>query len=373
MSARAIRALRGEENLLVPDAAVDDDDTDDDDEMAPRQTVSAFAFIHDESSSSSGEDDEDENISPKDDPDAKVASENDDEVDFGQDREPNVEEKKRLLGVQDGRGEAVTEEEEEDLDALIGEFREKDTLLPRSHLDQDDETAAFDPPSCFAFILDGMDARDLDYEYTIRTSLMSTNASSNNKGSTSSSSSGSRKSSSPLFGPPRDGWPSRPPRLVGGGIGMKYTQLSTTQDRLPWPYSTVIGECATWCSFVHSELCTRDWRDFESIRQTGDFNTMVLFVAHHPYVTPALYQLCTVLYQTNHSAEGLAFLRRVLWIYETSALNSFTQQLCRNGRVPLMDYSKRENKVFFQALFKLVHVSHIAGYVILLTDGGVSL
>lgn len=137
---------------------------------------------------------------------------------------------------------------------------------------------------------------------------------------------------------------------------------------LPWPYPTVAPSVpmSQWCTFVHSTEYTRDCADFHIIRQSGDVNAMILFVAHHPYVTTALLQLSLVLYQTNRSHEGMALLHRCLWIYESSAWIGFVQNLrhCDNGpQTYLLDYDQPENKPFMQALFRLVHVSSIAGYV----------
>ena len=156
----------------------------------------------------------------------------------------------------------------------------------------------------------------------------------------------------------------------------------TTYDRdprmLPWPYRTANtgnSTCTTgccvplsqWCTFVHSDSYRRDCEDFTRVvRQSGDLNALVLFVAHHPYVTTAILQLTTVLYQTNHTQQGLELLQRSLWIYESSSLVSFVQnlqQLQNQKRTYWMDYDQPENQPFFDSLFRLIHVSCIAGYV----------
>jgi hypothetical protein len=110
--------------------------------------------------------------------------------------------------------------------------------------------------------------------------------------------------------------------------------------------------------FMHSDSYKQDCEDYRHIQQSGDMNSLVMFVAHHPYVTEALLQLTLVLYQTQHSAEGLALLRRCLWIYECSSLLNFTREL--DGDT-FMDFDLSENATYFRALFRLVQVSNIAG------------
>jgi len=158
----------------------------------------------------------------------------------------------------------------------------------------------------------------------------------------------------------------KPPNYVGGGIGM------TTYDDhgprpLPWPYNDSVGEQKghvtawtnekRWFKFMHSDSYQKDLEDYEQIQASGDFNSLVLFVIHHPFVTDALLQLSTILYQTNHSQEGLSLLRRCLWIYESSSLLSFARQLDGGS---FMDADHHENSTYFQGLLKLVKVSNIA-------------
>jgi hypothetical protein len=157
----------------------------------------------------------------------------------------------------------------------------------------------------------------------------------------------------------------------------------TTYDRdprpIPWPYNSVSNDQDQdqvqpdnqeggidasevdekhWFTFMYSETYQQDCEDYRQIQQSGDLNALVMFVAHHPFVTDALLQLTTVLYQTNHSQEGLSLLRRCLWIYECSSLLNFTRELdCR----AFMDHDQKENSTYFRALFQLVQVSNIAG------------
>lgn len=340
MGSRALRALRGE--LVLPGirSTLDDDD-DENEEAEQRRRHPAFAIMND--------DDEDDVSSS--------SSDKGDEDDLGAGKDSNEEVKTKQevasLGADDKQQELV--DEEEDLDALLIEFQEKDNLEPLASGQAD---AVRHDASPFDLILASFDARDLDYEYSMRTSMLNTG-----REPSSSTYNQQRQRKYPLFGPPRDGWV-RPPRLIGGGIGMTTHDVDASRP-LPWPYcngNNTGGKASwQWCTFVHSDTYERIIQEYRTvIQQSGDLDALVMFVAHHPYVTAALMQMTTVLYQTNHSQDGLALLRRCLWVFESSALATFVNEIS-DGKVFLMDRDQPENAVFFQALFRLVQVSHIAG------------
>ena len=69
-----------------------------------------------------------------------------------------------------------------------------------------------------------------------------------------------------------------------------------------------------WYRFMHADGYMRDLQDYNYIQQTGDINSLLLFVAHHPFVTNALLQLSNVLYETNQSQNGQSIVRRCLKI-----------------------------------------------------------
>ena len=146
----------------------------------------------------------------------------------------------------------------------------------------------------------------------------------------------------------------------------------------PWPYdntnnsnknqdvsssSTVIFNPKRWYTFQRSDKAKRDVQDYFNIQQSnGDINMLIMFVAHHPYVPEALLQLSNVLYQTNHTVEGYAMLRRCLYVYETSFHINFINHVIVQERSYFMDmYYRNENRIFFQALFRYIQISHIAG------------
>lgn len=250
------------------------------------------------------------------------------------------------------------EESEEDIDALLAEFQEKDEqdvlVKPSS-----------ENTNPFASILSQLDLRDLDYDYSSRNALIV------ETGVPDSSS--YRKSRQPLlFGPAREGW-TRPPSYVGGGIGMvRLSDLDPDSPaaKLPWPYNEIstiqdtddiwsgTADLSNWFLFLHSPDFASQVEDFRKVQQMGDFNTLMLFVVHHPFVTEALFQASTVLYQSNHGAEALSLLRRCIWIFECASLSGFSKAL---DSLHLMNYDTSENKVYFDSLLRLMKVSYIAG------------
>jgi hypothetical protein len=336
MSSRAIRALRGDVALSdIPLTVAEDGNSDDESEedVEHRRRPLAFAMMDDDDDSSSSDKDEEDEV------DASKESKDDDGA-IQRATNLNLDEAQERV------------DEEEDLDALLIEFQVKDNTQPL--LSGQIEAVRFGA-SPFDLILASFDARDLDYEYSMRTSMMSSGREST------SSSHQQRPRKASLFGPPGNGW-IRPPRLVGGGIGMTTYDADPTR-LLPWPYHTdgISTLASQWCTFVHSDTYNRNIQEYSNvIQQSGDLDALVMFVAHHPYVTAALLQLATVLYQTNHSQEGLALLRRCLWVFESSALPVFINQIF-GGKVCLMDNDQPENAVFFRSLFRLMQVSHIAG------------
>jgi hypothetical protein len=349
MSARAIRALRGSNEALLGAANACDDSSGDDDSSLEEKTnkpsrASAFAAMIDS-------DEEEEDVC---DVDETVHS-------------------RVLLALaakattQPAGDAGLKVVEEEDLDDILDEFQAQDAEKDGKQKAVSGDDSEKQSRSSCSLLSAGLNIRDLDVDYSLRNSLMG----SDNDAAPNRPTRGGRHAF--LFGPARDGWV-RPPHYVGGGMGMTtYEQLP---HRVPWPYfelasiSSATGEAdrdiggvsladpRRWYIFQHSDSYRRDFEDYAVIQQSGDLNALIMFVAHHPYVTDALLQLSTVLYQSNNSQEGMSLLRRCLWIYECSALLSFTRNLDGSA---LMDVYHPENSGFFNALFKLVQVSNIAG------------
>ena len=335
MSARAIRALRGSDDALR--GADDYDDESSSVEQDPPRKSSAFAAMMDS-------DDEDESSSSS---SSSIDGPGEPMKASAEDAAPTPR------GTDDREGDGGEEDVvEEDLDELIDEFQAQDVQHTQSTADDEGEVE-----SVFGVVLSGLNVRDLDIDYSLRTALLGDSGDVDPLPQGRPSRRGVNARQTQLFGPPREGWV-RPPHYVGGGVGM------STYDKdprtIPWPYTTMDPPANPkhWYFFQHSDSYTRDCGDFKIVQQSGDLNALVTFVVHHPYVTEALLQLSTVLYQSNHSQEGLSLLRRCLWIYECSALLSFTRNLEENA---FMDVNLSKNATFFKALFKLMQVSHIAG------------
>ena len=418
MSARAIRKLR-EDRIALERAANDSESSDDDDEddythvvttAVKKTSTSAFAMMND---SSSEDENESENESNKN-------NNNDDDED-----EENGEKNTTSYSLNEATDDAVPlheereEEEEEDLDDILNEFKVQDNHQQHNNTaifssnnnnnnDDEEEERIRQAISRFhTLLLGGMDVRDLNVDHVMRTSLLNaepipeSSSQGNNNNNNNNNSQRRRNRQTFLFGNPRDmnsTTPNniKPPHYVGGGIGMSTYDREEEEEgksrRIPWPYAglldpdrsngnehededeeelllTVWQDRRRWCTFLYSDSYERNVQDFRRIQESGDMNALVLFVAHHPFVVEALITLGNMLYQVNQAQEGLTFLRRSLWVYESAAMSSFTARVFHNDSTEnpnthsyyLMDYYRPENKTYFQALFRLARVNNMAG------------
>lgn len=358
MSHRAIQRLRAERESALP---VEDSSGDEEEEdHRPARKTTAFVGMMDSDSDS----DDESNSEAEDDDDKSVNHDIQQKQDVGStitntpvDSEGDSKSDDQIIpkvapsaSVALGKAERQNDEHQgEDLDALLEEFKLQD-----KDPEQDCETSEKPQASWYGIVTSNMDIRDLDVDYVMRTSLLG--------GSTGESAPrpSRRGRQTFLFGPPREGWV-RPPHYVGGGIGMSTYDVSPRP--LPWPYSQMKeGEKSPgldrWFTFTNSDSYQRDCRAYERVKDSGDPNALVIFVADHPFVAEALLQLSAVLYQTNQSQEGLALLRRAVWVYECSSVSSFAKM---DGRDCFMDHNQPENSFFFLSLFRLIRVSYVQG------------
>jgi Transcriptional repressor TCF25 len=351
MSSRAIRALRGDAALLppaIPGTVEEDESDDDDDEPTVARPRKVFAVLNndDDSSSSSHESDDESSSSSQ--------GANDD-----QQQEPDDP---VLEGCINDAPLTPLEQPEEDLDALLAEFQVIDEVTTKTMASTTtgalEDAMADHRSSPYDLILTNFDARHLDYDFAMRMAA-SFSSSHNAAGSNNNNNNNSARPVS--FGPPLSDW-RRPPRLVGGGIGMTTYRLDPRPLPAPYNEDTDTASTTEWFTFVHSDTVQRDMEDFRLIQQSGDLTALGMFLSHHPYVAEGLLQYSSVLYQTNRIFEGMSLLKRTLYLFESSALSSFWDRLGR-GQVCLVDYDVLENQQFFRALFRLVQVSHTAGYV----------
>jgi hypothetical protein len=335
------------------------DESEEDDVVAQTsRTNNAFAMMHDFPSSDE-EDKDDVDVDDKEDDDVDDEEEEDEEVVEGNTQKVSPE--KNLTSSTNND---PTMTNDEDLDALLQEYKLKDN----SDDFHTDKSTSSSSTNYYSVITAGMDPRDLDIDYVMRTSLMGTGTDGiNTSNKTRLSRRGNRQVIS-LFGPPKEEWP-RPPNYVGGGIGMvSYDDWnqdeSNTPLSKPWPYSEfneIDERCpptSQWFTFSFSDNYQRDLSDFEIIQASGDANALAMFVAHHPYIVQALLQLSQVLYQTRRHQEGLSILKRTLWVLECAALNSFLKLDQQSG---FLSYELEENQPFFDAVYRLIRVSYMGG------------
>lgn len=391
MSTRTLRKLREDRELAKKGDLLDHvEELDDDEAMeGTKQKVSAFVMMDDDSSDDEDVDDDNENET------RGLYNQGTDEY---AGVKPDSVARADIVKDDDH-----VEEEEEDIDAILADFQDEKNLKAD---DAEIESRYFPE------VVNGLDARDLDFETTLKNNLLRNPASEQSNhvrrggrqtrlfgqprnrrttrppdfirggigmtsfdqhhrprrplgnpsaDQTSNVRRGGRHSY--LFGQPQDGWTTRPPHHLGGGIGM------TTYDQhprpLPWPYVALqdekldgIKEGTCWFTFMHSDTYTRDLDKYYEVQKSGDANALALFVTDNPFIPEALLQLAKAAYQQNQSTEALELLRRALWIYECSALKSFTPNTLNSCFV---DCDLKENTTFFRALFLLMQVSSMAG------------
>jgi hypothetical protein len=360
MGSRARKKWQGDLLSTLPTHPSDDEDeSDDDDEIQPRTT--GFAFMVDESSDDEGEESssEDDEVVDNEKTDKPENSEPEKKVP-DEDNPPSTQQTAIEEGTQED--EQADDTEEEDLDAILDEFQQQDLQSEEATATKGSSSAP-NLPSEFAAILRDVDVCDLDVDWSLRHALQG-------GGGNTTSSSGRRRiqpSSNFVFGAPRE-TNVRPPHYVGGGMGQTtYDRLDSDQGCIPWPYRCTEDHMSTymdpsrWYTFQQSDTYVRELEDYRQIEQSGDINALFLFVAHHPFVTPAHLQLMSVLYQTNNSNEAQILLKRCLWVYECAALKSFHKDLLYSSKHALMDIDRPENAKFFEAVWQLVRQAMMTG------------
>ena len=349
-----MRKVRGDDSLLWSSRRTQDEDVevedDDDDAMTP--TNSAFMVLPSDSSSEDEDSTSDSNQHTDGD---KAHSEqvlcavalDPNETRMDEETVSNdVPAKSREEGKDAGKCDEVNEE---DLDILLDEFRERDKM--DANQKSVSSANSMETRSDFHVLVKDLDQRALSIDWSMRNALA---VSSTPPPSTSTTRRGNNRVF--LFGSLTDERRQlRPPSYIGGGIGMTtYDDLTNGNHSIPWPYRTMTSR-SDWFTFINADSYSRNLEDYQYIQNTGDPNSLVLFVAHHPFVPDALLQLSSILYQTNQSQSGLSFLKRCLWVYESAFLVRF-----QSAPVRFMDSDKQENRSFFEALRCLIQVSSIA-------------
>ncbi|KAG5191759.1 transcriptional repressor TCF25-domain-containing protein [Tribonema minus] len=147
-----------------------------------------------------------------------------------------------------------------------------------------------------------------------------------------------------LLGPPKEDW-SRPPSLVGGGLGM---ERAAPPAWLPRRQRAAHGGGAQWFAYRWSEEYARAQQRFEAAQATADPNNVALLLWQAPHHADALLQLGMVYAHTGQMDHASEFVRRCLYVLECAVLEP-----CKlaSGRVR-MDVTHPPNATLFGALFR---------------------
>lgn len=391
MSARALRRLREEENDAILNINADDSDeeeyeSEDDNQQAKRSQ--AFAFMMDDSSSSSSSSDEesdndDENDDEGDDDD-------DDEEDEDKDEPPSSTKASKKSGV--GKDAAATgeqpQQEEEDLDAILSEFQEE---IKSSTEESNTKRVHVLEPTKYSIVLYNNEARDYDIENALRNMLHGTTHSDKSKKTNHNNTHKNRRNKTNLFARQRDAWGKKPSSYIGGGIGMQMTWLkdiptssttTTTEINVPWPYcdeTIVPRDIQQWYTFDRSSTYQDRIEDYHKyIANTGDINTLAMYIADNPFVVEPIFHFSMFFFSIGENDRGMELLKRILWVLESASLSSFLYGHENDKTIHLMDYwgdddddgddnggdkGDNKNQVFFSALFRLAQTSCMVGCV----------
>lgn len=150
-----------------------------------------------------------------------------------------------------------------------------------------------------------------------------------------------------LHGNAKEHW-ARPVSFIGGGICMT---CMTTQK----------GDSSflQYFTFQWSEDYKILQTKYESIRNNGDVNTLIMFLNKYPYHLDGLLQLSSVYLKLGDVEKALDLVRRCVYHLEYSQIESFkpyeTSLHCR------LLYCIKENQVYLHALGRYMHLAHLTG------------
>ena len=374
MSSRVLRRLREESNLNKKDALAevkeqsDSDDYESEEEQHAQRNQTAFhLMMDDDDSDSSSSDDEGEE---------EDGEENKNEIENSNDLVPNQPLKKNNNYVPSS---ADQDEEEEDIDAILSEFKEQSI---EQSLDDIGNQTNRSSDAKYAVILYNNDSRDYNLDSTMRNMLHGTTDTEQRQGQ------GKRraKQNQSLFARQRDSWGKRPSSYIGGGLGMDsfdrkvddkkvnvdpLASMCSTND-IPWPYSgdnddfrTVPFDMQQWYTFQRSNTYSNTVKEYQNhIANTGDINTMAMYIADNPFVVEPMFHFAMFFFSIGENEKGMDLLKRILWVMECASYGSFLYGHERCDKVHLMDYYREENHVFFLTLFRLAQTSCMVGCVV---------
>ena len=407
MSSRALRRLQEEQeqneqtlnNEVVGVGSKDEEEEyeseDDHDRRAKRSE--AFQFMMGDSDSDSSDEDEDEDEDGSDEG-SKSSGGGITEIEDKPSSSSAVhdvtnEEHRKGNGIANvsknvGKNDKQEEEEEEDLDAILSEFQNDTVNENNANASNNKNVVA----TKYSVVLNNNDVRDYDIENALRNMLNGTPYSetqtNNANANANANARRNRRSKNNMFARQRDDWGKRPSSFIGGGLGMNLTNLSDeaaaaaaaaaavdptksegkepTLD-IPWPYndeSIVPTNIQQWYAFDRSSTYTDKINDYSKyIANTGDINTMAMYIADNPFVVEPMFHFANFFFSIGENDRGMELLKRILWVLESATLSSFLRGHENDKVIHLMNGEKEENDVFFSALFRLAQTSCMIGCV----------
>jgi hypothetical protein len=363
MSARALRRLREEENDAILHSNESEEEYESEDDHQAKRSQ-AFQFMMDDSS------DEDSSSSSEDDNDNEDNEDEDDEQDGNDDGKEDVKK----------TNEDENRDEEEDLDAILSEFQ-NETNDPNDSTTNNNTNNDILTTTKHSIVLYNNDARDYDIENSLRNMINGTTHSEKSNNSNANSTKRNRRSKTNLFARQRDTWGKKPSSYIGGGLGMQMKWLKdepsgdvdgdvdgdgdASPSDVPWPYndeSIMPRNIQQWYTFDRSSTYSDRINDYNKfISNTGDINTLAMYIADNPFVVEPMFHFAMFFFSIGENDRGMELLKRILWVMESAAFSSFLHGHENDKTVHLMDREKEENGVFFSALFRLAQTSCMVG------------
>ena len=201
MSHRAIRRLRQEDNPILR-AGEEGEESSSDEEEPSKPKLGFAAMMMDDD-----DDDSSESSSSGDDKDPDTETKEPEKATKQEEPEKEAEVQQASSATEPAAAAAAAAKAPEDLDQLLEEFKLQD-----EDVDDDPQGKVGDSPanSYYNIVTRGVDSRDLDIDYVMRTSLL---------GSQEEASAGRSRArrgrAASVFGQPRGNCP-KPPHYVGG-------------------------------------------------------------------------------------------------------------------------------------------------------------
>ena len=91
---------------------------------------------------------------------------------------------------------------------------------------------------------------------------------------------------------------------------------------------------------------------YGQVKELGDANVLAMFLSNIPYHIEAMVQLVRLFIMMGVRDKAQELVRRVIWVMESSALDSFRPHMgnCRLGPTRIDHPDDKANRLFLQAL-----------------------